>query len=110
MRFSKRNCIFFVFFMLETDKQKKGKQQIGKRQKNYKIVFFEGGHSKMENERNGFFVCKNCLTLFVSGREKKRVFLCTLSPLAKNIIWTKTVTTRKNYKNSGFSGIVQNLK
>ena len=26
---------------------------------------------------------KNCLTLFVSGREKKRAFSCTLSVLAK---------------------------
>ena len=26
---------------------------------------------------------KNCLTLFVSGREKKRAFSCTLSVLAE---------------------------
>ena len=47
---------------------------------------------------------KNCLTLFVSGREKKRAFSCTLSVLAKNSFWPKTVQTRKHYKNSGSSG------
>ena len=46
---------------------------------------------------------KNRLTLFVSGREKKRAFSCTLSVLAK-IFGTETVQTRKHYKNRGFSG------
>ena len=46
---------------------------------------------------------KNCLTRFVSGREKKRAFPCTLSVLAKMFL-TKTVQSRKHYKNRGFSG------
>ena len=41
---------------------------------------------------------KNCLSLFVSGREKKRAFSCTLSVLAKMFFWTKTVQSRKHYK------------
>ena len=40
----------------------------------------------------------------MSGREKNRAFSCTLSVLAKKFFGPKTVQTRKNYKNSGFSG------
>ena len=58
---------------------------------------------KCEKSKKWIF-SKNWLTLFVSGREKKRAFSCTLSVLAKNFFWPKTVQTRKNYKNSGFSG------
>ena len=36
----------------------------------------------MKNQKKWIF-SKNCLTLFVSGREKKRAFSCTLSVLAK---------------------------
>ena len=33
-----------------------------------------------------FFCSKNCLTLFVTGREKIRAFSCTLSVLAPNVL------------------------
>ena len=56
----------------------------------------------MKNQKKWIF-SKNWLTLFVSGREK-RAFSCTLSVLAKKIFGPKTGQTRKNYKNSGFSG------
>ena len=60
---------------------------------------------KCEKSKKNWIFCKNWLTLFVSVREKKkRAFSCTLSVLAKNFFGPKTVQTRKNYKNSGFSG------
>ena len=80
MRFSKRSYIFcFVFFMLETDKQKKGKKkkQNGKRQKTYKNSVFEGGPSKIDKMKKMDSFCKNCLTLFVSGKETTRIFVHT---------------------------------
>ena len=43
------------------------------------------------------FFCKNCLTLFVSGREHTICF-------GQKCFWPKTVQTRKHYKNSGFNG------
>ena len=51
--------------------------------------------------KNGFF--KNCLTLFVSGREKNTHFRARYLFGKKNF-WPKTVQTRKHYKNCGFSG------
>ena len=61
-----------------------------KAKKPYKNRFFKVVMQKCENQKNGFFFCKNCLTLFVSGRENKTcIFVHT--------IW-------KGYKNSGFSG------
>ena len=58
---------------------------------------------KCEKLKMDFF-CKNWLTIFVSGREKKRAFSCTQSVLAKTFFGTKTMQTRKHYKNRGFSG------
>ena len=54
--------------------RKKRKKKVEKAKNPIKIVFF-----------------KNCLTLVVSGREKKRAFSCTLSVLAKNVFWPTTV-------------------
>ena len=58
----------------------------------------------MWNHQKKWIFSKNCLTLFVSGREKKRAFSCTLSVLAKISFGTKTVQSRKHYKNRGFKG------
>ena len=66
-------------------------------------VFLKVVIQKCEKSKKWIF-SKNWLTLFVSVREKKRAFSCTLSVLAKNFFGPKTVQTRKNYKNSGFSG------
>ena len=41
---------------------------------------------------------------------EKRVFSLQLSVLAKIVFWTKTVQSRKHYKNRGFSGICQKAK
>ena len=57
---------------------------------------------KCEKSKKWIF-SKNCLTLFVSGREKKRAFSCTLSVLAKIFFWTKTMQ-------SGFQRKLQKKK
>ena len=62
-----------------------------KAQKPYKNVFFKVVIQKCEKAKKNGFLAKNCLTLFVSGRQKKGAFSCTLSVLAKNFLWTKTV-------------------
>ena len=62
-----------------------------KAKKPYKNSFFKAVMQKCEKSKKMDFFCKNCLTLFVSGREKKRAFSCTLSVLAKNIFGPKTV-------------------
>ena len=59
---------------------------------------------------NKWIFSKNCLTLFVAGREKKPAFSCTLSVLAKCFFWTKTVQRREHYKNRGFSGNCKTAK
>ena len=56
-----------------------------------KIGFFKVVMQKCEKSKKMDFFCKNWLTLFVSGREKKRAFSCTLSVLAKQFFWPKTV-------------------
>ena len=91
MRFSKRKLHFLFFFpfyvrKIETEKRKKRKW---KRPKNpIKIGLFLRWSSK--NVKKWIF-SKNCLTLFVSGREKKtRIFVCTIC-FGQNFFWTKTV-------------------
>ena len=55
--------------------------------------------------------CKNCLTLFVSGREKKRAFSCTLSVLAKNVFFgPKQCKPGKTIKIVVSAEIAQNQK
>ena len=77
---------------------------MAKAKKPYKNSFFlKVVIQKCEKSKKWIF-SKNWLTLFVSVREKKRAFSCTLSVLAKIFFGPKTVQTRKNYKNSGFSG------
>ena len=70
---------FFLFYVgeIETKKWKRPKKPV-------KIGFFKGKVviQKCEKSRKWIF-CKNCLTLSVSGRDKKRAFSCTLSVLAK---------------------------
>ena len=64
----------------------------------------------MKNQKKGFF-CKNCLTLFVSGREKKkRAFSCTLSVLAKIFFGPKQCKAGKTIKIVVSADIGQNQK
>ena len=110
--FEKKIAFFvFFFFMLEnTNRKKKKKQKRENSKKPYKNrVFLRWSSKNVKNQKKWIF-SKNCLTLFVSGREKKRAFSCTLSVLAKIFFWTKTVQSRKHYKNRGFSGNCQKAK
>ena len=86
MRFSKRKLHFFFFCLfyvgeIETEKRKTKKME--KAKKPYKNGFFKVVIQKCEKSKKWIF-SKNCLTLFVSGREKICAFSCTLSVLAKN--------------------------
>ena len=67
-----------------------------------KTVFVRWSSKNVKNQQKMDF--SHCLTLSVSGREKKRAFSCTLSVLAKKCFGPKPVQTRKHFKNSGFSG------
>ena len=65
--------VFFVSYVGEIETDKKTKQKWKRPKKTIKIVFFSGGHPKCEKCKERIFG-RNCLTLFVSGREKKGVF------------------------------------
>ena len=65
-----------------------------KAKKPYKNRFFKVVMQKCEKSKKWIF-CKNWLTLFVSGREKKRAFSCTLSVLAKNCLAQNSVNQEK---------------
>ena len=85
MRFSKRKLHFFCFclFYVWERETEKGKKQwkCKKGQKNlYKnSVFFRWSSKNVKNQRKRNFWGKNCLTLFVSGREKQtRIFVHTI--------------------------------
>ena len=75
MRFSKREFYFCFCLkrMLETEKQKKEENRMEKGQNNYINRYFSGCHPKMDESEKIIF-SKNCLTLFVSGREKNAHF------------------------------------
>ena len=93
MRFSKRKLhfLFFPFLCWKNRNRKKKKNKMEKAKKPYKDRFFLRWSSKNVKKQKKWIFSKNCLTLFVSGREKKRAFSCTLSVLAKKFFWTKTV-------------------
>ena len=93
MRFSKRKLhfLFFPFLCWKNRNRKKKKKKMEKAKKPYKNRVFLRWSSKNVKKQKKWIFSKNCLTLFVSGREKKRAFSCTLSVLAKIFFWTKTV-------------------
>ena len=78
--FRKENCLFcFCLFRVgEIETEKKKSKQNGKGKKPYKNRFSLRWSSKHVKNKKWIF-SKNWLTLFVSGREKKRAFSCTLS-------------------------------
>ena len=53
---------------------------------------------------------RNCLTLVVSGREKKRAFSCTLSVLAKKCLYQNSENQKKTVKIVVSAEIAQNQK
>ena len=89
--------------MLEKEKQKKENERKWIRPKKpIKIVFLRWSSKNEKNEKTGFS-SKNCLTLFVSGREKNTHFRAHYL-FWPNIFRAKTVKTKKHNKDSGFSG------
>ena len=70
MRLSKRefHCCFCLFYVAARETEKKKKKKMEKAPKPYKNSVLKGGHPKMR------IFSKNCLTLFVSGREKNALF------------------------------------
>ena len=90
MRFSKRKLHFlFLSFLCWRNRNRKKTNKMEKAKKPYKISFLRWSSKNVKKQKMDF--SKNWLTLFVSGREKKRAFSCTLSVLAQNVFWTKTV-------------------
>ena len=75
MSFLKRKLHFAFLLLLQKDKQKKRKTQTGKG-KNYKIVFLRWSSKNEKHER--WIFTKNCLTLFVSERERNGFFVHTI--------------------------------
>ena len=63
--------------MLLQERPKENKMENGQK---YKNCVFKGGYPNMRKMTKRIF-SKNRLTPFVSGREKKREFSCTLSVL-----------------------------
>ena len=57
-------------------------------------IVFKVVIQKCEKSKNDFFA-KNCLTLFVSGREKKTHISCTRSALAKNFLAQNSANQEK---------------
>ena len=78
MRFSKRKLHFLFFLFLcwkiETEKRKKQKRENSK--KPYKNRGFVRWSSKNVKNHKKWIFSQNCLTIFVSGREKKAHFRC----------------------------------
>ena len=75
MRISKRKLHVFVIFFLcwRNRNRKKEKKEIGKGKKEtIKIMFLRWSSKNVKHQRR--IVSKNCLTLFVSGREKNAHF------------------------------------
>ena len=81
MSFSKRKLhfLFFLFYVgdLKTEKRKKRKMEKAKKPCKNR-VFLRWSCKTVKNKKKWIF-CKNWLTLFVSGREKKtRIFVHTI--------------------------------
>ena len=80
-----------------------------KAKKPIKIGFLRWS-SKNVNKQKKLIFSKICLTLFVSGREKKSGFSCTLSVLAKSFFEPKQCKPGKTIKIVVSAEIAQNQK
>ena len=73
-----KKIAFFVFYVGEIETEKSKKRKWKRQKKNYKNSFFKVVIQKCEKSKKWIF-SKNCLTLFVSRREKKtRIFVHTI--------------------------------
>ena len=99
-----KKIAFFVFLFYVGENEKK----IEKTKKPDKNRVFLRWSSK--NVKTWIF-SKNCLTIFLcqEGRRKTRIFVHTIC-FGQNLFWTKTVQSRKHYKNRGFNGNCKKAK
>ena len=113
MRSSKRKLhfLFFSFLCWRNRNKKMKKKAMEKTKKPYKNWVFQRWSSKNveKSKKLDFFLQKLPDTICVRKGEK-RAFSCTLSVLSKILFWTKTVQSRKHYKNRGFSGNCKKAK
>ena len=100
MRFSKRKIHFLFLSCLCCCKRNRKRE---KAKTNYKNSFFKC-HPKMRKYKHGSLAKIAWHYLCREGRRKTRIFVHTICFGQKCFLGTKTVKTRKNYKNSGFSG------
>ena len=109
--FEKKIAFFvFVFLCWRNRNRKRKTNKMEKAKKPNKNRFFKVVIQKCEKSKNRI-LSKNCLTLFfVSGREKKRAFSCTLSVLAKNVFGPKQCKPGKTIKIVVSAEIAQNQK
>ena len=105
IRFSKRKLHFLFCLCLcwIQRNRKKKKTKWKKAQKTIKIVFFKGGNPKMRNMKKIDFF-KNCLTLFVTGKEKNAHFRAHYLFWPKTFLGPKQWKPGKTIKDSGCSG------
>ena len=105
--FRKEKSHFIILSILcFCKKNKKRKQLNGRRpQKPIKLMFLRCSSKTEKNEKNGCFN-KTCLTLFVSGREKKNAhFRAHYLFWSKNLFWDhNSENQEKLITNCGFSG------
>ena len=108
-----KKIAFFVFSFLcwkNRNRKKKKKKRKWKRPKNPIRIGFLRWSSKTVKKQKKWIFSKNCLTLFVSGREKKRAFSCTLSVFAKIVFGPKQCKSGKAIKIVVSEEIAQNQK
>ena len=107
MRFSKRKLhfLFLSFLCWRNRNRKKKEKENGKGKKHpIKIGFLKVVMQKCEKFQKVDFLQKLPDTICVRKGEKTRIFVHTICFGQKFFFGPKTVQTRNNYKNSGFSG------
>ena len=104
MRFSKRKLhfLFLSFLCWRNRNRKKKKQENGKAKKPYKNCFLRWSCKNVKNKKMDFLQIL-LDTICVRKGEKTRIFVHTIC-FGQKFLWPKTVQTRKNYKNRGFTG------
>ena len=109
--FRKENCIFcFCLFYvgeIETEKRKTNKMEKAKQPYKNRVVW--RWSSKMWKFPQNGFLAKIAWHYLCRAGRKTRIFVHTIC-FGQKLFLTKTVQTRKNYKNSGFSGNCPKLK
>ena len=94
--FEKKIAFVYFCFLCWRNRNRKIKTKWKKAKKPYKNSFFKVVIQKCEKSKNWSF-SKNCLTLFVSGREKNVHFRAHYLFWPK-MFWTQTVRTGKHYE------------